>query len=56
MEELQSIIACGAGCVSKRVFYHDGRVSKIERCENVKEVKMYCDKIDEMIAKKRELF
>ena len=56
MEELQSIIACGAGCVSKRVYYEDGRISRIERCENVKEVKMYCDKIDGMIEKKKELF
>ena len=33
MEEKQSIIACGVGSVSKRV-YPDGR---IERCENVKD-------------------
>ncbi len=56
MEELQSITACGAGCVSKRVYYEDGRISRIERCENVKEVMMYCDKIDAMIEKKKELF
>lgn len=51
MEEKQSIIACGAGSVSKRV-YPDGR---IERCENVKDVALYIEKIDEMIERKRKL-
>ena len=37
MEEKQSIVACGAGSVSKRV-YPDGR---IERSENVKDVALY---------------
>lgn len=52
MEELQSIIACGAGTVSKRV-YEDGR---IERCDTVKELKLYISEIDEMIERKRKLF
>ena len=52
MEEKQSIVACGAGSVSKRV-YPDGR---IERCENVKDVALYIEKIDEMIERKRKLF
>ena len=56
MEELQDIIACGAGTVSKRVFYEDGTIRKLTRCENVKEVPMYCEKIDEMIDRKRKLF
>lgn len=51
MEEKQSIIACGAGSISKRV-YPDGR---IERCENVKDVALYIEKIDEMIERKRKL-
>ncbi len=51
MEEKQSIVACGAGSVSKRV-YPDGR---IERCENVKDVALYIEKIDEMIERKRKL-
>jgi len=51
MEEKQSVIACGAGSVSKRV-YPDGR---IERCENVKDVALYIDKIKEMIDRKRKL-
>lgn len=52
MEEVQSIVALGAGSVSKRVF-EDGH---IERCDNVKNVELYMDKIDEMIERKRRLF
>ena len=44
-------MACGAGSVSKRV-YPDGR---IERCENVKDVALYIEKIDEMIERKQKL-
>lgn len=51
MEEKQTILACGAGSISKRVF-PDGR---IERCENVKDVVSYISRIDEMIDRKREL-
>lgn len=52
MEEKQTIVALGAGSISKRV-YPDGR---IERCENVKDVALYIEKIDEMIERKRVLF
>lgn len=52
-EEVQSIVALGAGTVTKRVFGVGGR---IERCDNVKDVKLYMDNIDEMIQRKRELF
>ncbi len=52
MEEVQSIVALGAGTVTKRVF-GDGR---IERCDNVKDVKLYMDKIEEMIDRKKKLF
>lgn len=52
MEEKQSIVACGAGSITKRV-YPDGR---IERCENVKDVALYIEKIDEMIERKQKLF
>lgn len=52
MEEVQTIVALGAGSITKRVF-PDGR---IERCDNVKDVALYIEKIDEMIARKRELF
>ena len=52
MEEVQTIVALGAGSITKRVF-GDGR---IERCDNVKDVGLYIEKIDEMIKRKRELF
>ncbi len=52
MEEKQTIVALGAGSITK-VVLPDGR---IERCENVKDVTLYIDKIDEMIARKEALF
>ncbi len=51
MEEKQTIVACGAGSVSKRV-YPDGR---IERSENVKDVSQYIERIGEMIERKKHL-
>ncbi len=51
MEEVQTIVACGAGTVTKRV-YDDGR---IERCDTVKDVAQYIARIDEMIERKRKL-
>ena len=51
MEEKQTIVALGAGSITKRV-YADGR---IERCDNVKDVALYIEKIDEMIERKRVL-
>lgn len=50
MEEKQSILALGAGAASKFVFEKGGR---IERIENVKSVKDYVERIDEMIQRKR---
>ena len=51
-EEVQSIVALGAGTVTKRV-YSGGR---IERCDNVKDVPLYMETIEEMIDRKRRLF
>lgn len=51
MEEKQTIVALGAGSISKRV-YPDGW---IERCDNVKDVSLYIEKIDEMIERKKRL-
>ena len=51
-EEKQSIVACGAGSVSKRL-YPDGR---IERCKNAKDVALYIREINEMMERKRKLF
>lgn len=52
MEEMQSIVALGAGTVSKTVM-PGGR---IERCDTVKDVDLYIEKIDEMIERKKALF
>lgn len=52
MEEKQTILACGAGSSTKRVF-PDGE--RIERVVNPKDIKTYLTKIDEIIEKKRIL-
>lgn len=52
MEEVQTIVALGAGSITKRVFPK----GRIERSENLKDVLLYMDKIDEMIERKRQLF
>lgn len=52
MEEKQTVVALGAGSITKRV-YGDGR---IERCDNVKDVAGYIGRIDEMLERKRALF
>ena len=52
MEEKQTIVALGAGSITKLVL-PGGR---IERTDNVKDVKLYIEKIDEMIERKEQLF
>lgn len=52
MEEKQTIVALGAGSITK-VVWPDGR---IERCDNIKDVKLYIEKIDEMLERKENLF
>jgi oxygen-independent coproporphyrinogen-3 oxidase len=52
MEEKQTIIALGAGAVTKVVFPENNR---IERTFNVKSVEEYVDRIEEMIERKRSL-
>ena len=52
MEEKQSILAVGAGNISKAV-YPDGR---IERADNVKELGDYTNRIEEMLERKRRLW
>lgn len=50
MEEKQTILALGAGGTSKFVYHDTGRM---ERVENVKFVKDYVERIDEMILRKK---
>lgn len=52
MEEVQSILAVGAGTVSKVVYSEN----QIKRCDCVKDVDLYIERIDEMIERKRKLF
>ena len=51
MEEKQSIMAAGPGASTKFVFENGTR---IERAENVKDLKQYIERIDEMLERKRE--
>ena len=53
MEEQQTIIGCGAGTTTKRLFPEENR---IERCENVKDVEQYISRVEEMIERKEKLF
>ncbi|HEX3028789.1 MAG TPA: coproporphyrinogen dehydrogenase HemZ [Clostridia bacterium] len=52
MEERQTIIAMGAGAITKAVF---GKENRIERAFNVKSVEDYISRTDEMIDRKRTL-
>ncbi len=52
MEETHDIASAGAGVISKRV-YGDGR---IERCDTVKDVGLYIERVGEMIDRKKKLF
>jgi len=49
MEEIQTILALGAGASTKLV-YPGNRISRVE---NVKDIKNYMERIDEMIERKR---
>ena len=51
MEEVESILALGAAG-STKIVYGDGR---IERIENVKDIRNYLERIDEMICRKKGL-
>ena len=51
MEEVQTILALGAGATTKRV-----QKDLITRAENVKDVRTYIANIDEMIERKKTLF
>jgi oxygen-independent coproporphyrinogen-3 oxidase len=58
MEDLHSIVALGTGTVTKRIYTDENGEStgRIERCDNVKDVGLYMEKIDEMIERKKKLF
>jgi coproporphyrinogen dehydrogenase HemZ len=54
MEETATVLAVGAGAISKRIFI--SRDLRIERAPNACNVDVYIETIDEMIARKRRLF
>ncbi|MBE0600850.1 MAG: coproporphyrinogen dehydrogenase HemZ [Firmicutes bacterium] len=54
MEETATVLAVGAGAISKRVFMNKNL--RIERAPNVGNVDVYIETIDEMIRRKRQLF
>jgi oxygen-independent coproporphyrinogen-3 oxidase len=51
MEEFNSVIACGAGAISKIV---QGYPSKIERFANMRDVKLYLERFDERLDAKEK--
>jgi oxygen-independent coproporphyrinogen-3 oxidase len=53
MEEVCSVVACGANAISKRYYIND---NKIERFANLKNLSEYINRIQEMIDKKNALF
>ncbi len=52
MEDLQWIVALGAGGISKALHPH----GKVLRAPNVKEIPVYIERIDEMIERKKSLW
>jgi coproporphyrinogen dehydrogenase HemZ len=54
MEETATVLAVGAGAISKRVFR--ARDARIERAPNAGNVDVYIERIDEMIGRKQRLF
>ena len=53
MEETASVLALGAGAISKWLF--GGRDLRIERAANVKNIEEYVQRVDEMVQRKRAL-
>ena len=53
MEETASVLALGAGGISKCVMRQE---EKILRAPNIANIEQYIERLDEMIARKREAF
>ena len=63
MEEMQTIVACGAGTISKKVTKprlliegEKGILPSVERHDNPKNLKDYVERIDEIIARKKNFY
>ncbi len=53
MEECLSVIACGAGAISKTVILQKDGGARIERYANIKDIKQYLEQFDERENKKQ---
>lgn len=53
MEEMASVVACGANAISKK---YDIDTNRIERFACVKNIQEYINRVDEMVEKKIKLF
>ena len=53
MEENTHILALGAGGISKRIYPDEGHIG---RAPNVSNIEQYIERVDEMIARKQQLF
>lgn len=53
MEETNSVIAIGAGAMSKRVFNLEHRIERLDNCKFIED---YITRIDELIEKKKEFY
>lgn len=56
MEEVQDIVACGAGTVSKHVAIQPDGSALITRCDTHKDLKLYINDIDMMIERKKKMY
>ena len=52
MEETVSVLALGAGAITKWMF---DRTLRIERAPNVRNIDEYVARVDEMVGRKREV-
>jgi len=52
MEETVSVLALGAGAITKWLF---DRTLRIERAPNVRNIEEYIARVDEMVQRKREI-
>ena len=52
MEETLSVVACGAGAISKRIFPK----GRIERLANLRDAALYIEQEDERLKKKIDFF
>ena len=53
MEETTHVLAFGAGAITKRVYPEEGRIG---RAPNVRNIRQYIDRVEEMANRKAELF